>query len=122
LYSCAISRTKVYLILLVLWKNGSGFGACEPINPKLCRSIRGWPSGPQEKNRSTKRSRSLSLVPSSAFVSIRDIRSARDPTAPDLSQTKEGGMQGYGAYFSSLVSPMSGSRDAAQMKSGDDDS
>jgi len=42
-------RAKVYLILLVLWKSGSGFGACTPINPKLCRSIRGWPSGPQEK-------------------------------------------------------------------------
>jgi len=89
-------QTEVYLILLVLWKNGSGFGACTPINPKICRSIRGWPLGPQEKKRSTKRSRSLLLVPSSAFVSIRDIRSARFSTAPHISLTKSGGMQGHG--------------------------
>jgi len=84
---------KVYLIILVLWKNGSGFDACTPINPTLCRSIRGWPSGPQEKKWSTKRSRPHSLVPNSAFVSIRDIRSARFSTAPDLSPTKSGGTQ-----------------------------
>jgi len=84
---------KVYLILLVLWKNGSRFGACKSINPKLCRSVRGWPAGPQEKKRSTKRSRSHSLVPTSAFVSIRDIRSARFSTAPDSSPTKSGGTQ-----------------------------
>jgi len=41
--------TKVYLILLVLWQNGFGFGACTSIDPKLYRSIRGWPSGPQKK-------------------------------------------------------------------------
>jgi len=114
--------TKVYLILLVLWKNGSGFGACTPINPKLCRSVRGWPSGPQEKKRSTKRSRSHSLVPTSAFVSIRDIRSARFSTAPDISPTKSGRTQGKGGYFSSLVSSILRSRDAARMKSGDADS
>jgi len=62
------------------------------------------------------------MVPSSAFVSIRDIRVARDSTAPDLSLTKSEGMQGHGGYFSSLVSLMSRSRAAAQMKSGDDDS
>ena len=90
---CAPPPLKVYLILLVLWKNGSGFGACTPINTKLCRSVRGWPSGPQEKKRSTKRSRSHSLVPTSAFVSIRDIRSTRFSTAPDLSPTKSGGTQ-----------------------------
>jgi len=50
--------TKVYLIVLGLWKNGSGFGACTPINPKLCRHIRGWPSAPEERTRSTKRSKS----------------------------------------------------------------
>jgi len=122
LHKNPIRATKVYLILLVLWKNGSGFGACTPINPKLCRSVRGWPSGPQEKKRSTKRSRSHSLVPTSAFVSIRDIRSARFSTAPDISPTKSGRTQGKGGYFSSLVSSILRSRDAARMKSGDADS
>ena len=78
------ARTKVYLILLVLWKNGSGFGACTSIDPKLRRRIRGWPSGPQKKKRSAKRSTSHPLMPTSAFVSIRGIRSARFSTAPDL--------------------------------------
>ena len=52
--SCSLPRhavpvPKVYLIILVVWENGSGFGACAPLDPKLCRSIRGWPSGPQKK-------------------------------------------------------------------------
>jgi len=88
---CSVMRTprratltKIYLFLLVLRKNGSVFGACTPINPKLCRNIRGWPSGPEEKTRSTKRRRSHFLVPTSAFVSIRDIRSARFSTSPAL--------------------------------------
>jgi len=68
---------KVYLILLVLWKKGSGFGACTSIDPKLRRRIRGWSSGPQKKKRSAKRSISHPLMPTSAFVSIRGIRSAR---------------------------------------------
>jgi len=75
---------QVYLMFLVLWKNGSGFGACTSIDPKLLRRIRGWPSGPQKKKRSTKRSKSHPLIPTSAFVSIRGIRSARFSTAPDL--------------------------------------
>ena len=75
---------KVNLILLVLWKNGSGFGACTSIDPKLRRRIRGWPSGPQKKKRSAKRSTSHPLMPTSAFVSISGIRSARFSTAPDL--------------------------------------
>jgi len=78
------ARTKVHLILLVLWKNGSGFDACTSIDPKLRRRIRGWPSGPQKKKRSAKRSTSHPLMPTSAFVSIRGIRSARFSTAPDL--------------------------------------
>jgi len=47
------------------------------------------------------------LVPSCAFVSIGNIRSARFSTAPDLSLTKSGDMQGHGGSFSSLASPMS---------------
>jgi len=80
-----VAQPEVYLILLVLWKNGSGCVACTSIDPKLGRCIRGWPSDPQKKKRSTKRSTPHPLVPTSAFVSIRDIRSVRFSTAPDLS-------------------------------------
>ena len=84
-WGCALDGgPKVYLIVLVLWKNGSGFSACTSIDPKLRRRIRGWPSGLQKKKRSAKRSTSHPLMPTSAFVSIRGIRSARFSTAPDL--------------------------------------
>jgi len=32
---------RVCLILRVTWKNGAAFGALTPIDPKLCRRIRG---------------------------------------------------------------------------------
>ena len=76
-------KRKEWRKTAVLWNNGFGFGACTSIDPKRCRSIRGWPSGPRKKIWSTKRSKSHPLVPTSAFVSIMDIRSARFSTAPD---------------------------------------
>jgi len=60
------------------------------------------------------------LVPSSAFDQGHLIRAILDSAR--LIMTKSGEMQGHGGYFSSLVSPMSRSHDAAQMNSGDDDS
>jgi len=117
-----LSTWYIFATILVLWKNGSGFGACTSIDPKLYKSISGWPSGPQEKKRSTKRRTSHPLVPTSAFVPIRDIPSARFSTAPDVSTTKSGEMRGQGGYFSSLVRILSKSRDAARIRSGDDDS
>jgi len=68
---------RVRLFSIITWKNGAVFGALTPIDPKLCRRIRGWSSGPWKRMRLTKRSRSLSLVASSALVLIRDVRSAR---------------------------------------------
>ena len=82
----------------------------------------GGPRVLRRKKRSKKRSTSHPLVPTFAFVSIRDIRSARISTAPDLSLTKSGELQGQGGYVFSLVSPMSRSRDAARIRSDDVDS